>query len=283
MHRNGAMQGAGWSSVACQLSMFSAMPSFGFSGRCDGPTKHIHGLDWMFSMPTGLCRHTLAYRIVLQYMANSPPLAVRLERFTHSSAVKCLLHLPDASVPVSPGSRILKAPLPHAQLLFSGCGLLVQQLGQTLAFEMPAHAVSFTRDRPTSCLHQHACRCGQQASSATQSRCMAPWSISFYRSFGRGHSVTPHLLACVRTVATLVGADGKACLYTTAWPEDTIAAEMSVRLPHKMGCAQQAPRKRRYLSVPDRLHRTFLSLTRRFSSCADASPATYGSCLITRS
>ena len=84
-------------------------------------------------------------------------------------------------------------------------------------------------------------------------------------------------------IAARAGAHGEACLYTTAWPEDTIAAEMSSRLPQRMGCAQQAPRKRRYLSVPDRLHRTFLSLTRRFSSCADASPAQTGSCPMTRS
>ena len=144
---------------------------------------------------------------------------------------------------------------------------------QSLLLETGPH-LAFT-SMPAGVVSRRAAPC--------QSRCMAPWSISFHRSFGRGLSVTSHLLACVRMVATLVGADGKACLYTTAWPEDTIAAEMSVRLPHKMGCAQQAPRKRRYLSVPDRLHRTFLSLTRRFSSCADASPATFGSCLITRS
>ena len=49
-------------------------------------------------------------------------------------------------MPASPGSRILEAPLPHAQLQLSGYGLLVQQLGQTFASEMPAHAASYTED-----------------------------------------------------------------------------------------------------------------------------------------
>ena len=52
-----------------------------------------------------------------------------------------------------------------------------------------------------------------------------------------------------------------------------MAAEISNGVPHSMGWAQQAPRKRWYLSRPLLLHRTFLSRTSPFSFLVEASPA----------